>query len=440
MSSSLLAPALVLAAGLGLALAAPLYSLLIADLLLGAWPVGWELGGVLLDPTDLVLASLLAGLLLRGRLCRPPQVPYLGLWLLLGVLLCVSYLAAPTSQGNLTGPLRITYQLYRYCWKPILFYPLAAVLLCRRDRLRVTWVAIVIAGDLFALQGLPDGYAGLRASGPFRTANELGAVLVVPILTALGLLLIRPSRRSWLLALASLPVLLRAFLFTGSRGAFAAVLVATGLMLGLLFKAPGVRPRIWRLALGSAVLGLLLMVAKPGLTQRPNVKRFLTLSQGTEASTFRWRIEERWPHFWRIAIASPWLGTGTIVDPGLSDRANTPHNGYLALAVKLGFPTLALYLAFGAAALGNSMRLRRIRGDPRLSAFGALNAAVVVALLVHNLVDSTILMPFIAKLFWLHTAFAAVAARRPELFLAPVEPYQEAGPVAPAAPGTIPAA
>lgn len=439
MSSSLLAPVLVLAAGLALALAAPLYSLLIADLLLGTWPVGWEVGGVLLDPADLVLVSLLLGLVLRGRLSWPLQVPYLRLWLLLGVALSAAYVTSPLSQEYLTNPVRIAYQLYRYCWRPILFYPLTALLLCRRDRFQIALVVIVLTGDLCALQGLPDGYAGLRASGPFGTANELGAALVVPIVAALALLLIRPSRKTWLLALASLPLLLRTFLFTGSRGAFAGVLVGMALMLGFLLRSPALRPRIARLALAAAGLGLVLAVVKPGLSQRPNVQRLLTLSEGAEASTFQWRIEERWPHFWRIAVAHPWLGTGTIVDPSLGDRANTPHNGYLAIAVQSGFPALALYLIFAITAVANSLRLRQVRGDPRLSALGVANAAALVALLAHSVVDSTLLMPFVSKLFWLHTAFAAVALRQPALFLAPGEAQQEEVPEELALPGASPA-
>lgn len=427
MNASMLLPVLVLAAALGTALVGPLYTLLVGDLLLGAWPAQWDVGGVLLDPTDVLLGALVTGLLLRGRRTRPIAVPYLRLWLLLGLLLSAAYLLTPLSREYLTDPVRIVYQLYRYCWKPILLFPLAALLLCRRDRLPTVLLVLVAVGDLCALQGIPEGYAGLRAHSPFDSANSLGAALVVPILAALALALLRPSRRIWLFSLASLPVLLRAFLFTGSRGAFAAVMVGVSLMLVLLVRTPASRPRVARFALAAAaVLLLLVVVVKPGLSQRPNVQRLLSLSEGTEASTFRWRIEERWPHFWRIAVAHPWFGTGTEVDPSLGERANTPHNGYLAIAVWSGFPALAVYLAFAFTALANSIRMRRLWRDPELRAFAAVNASALLAILVHNIVDSVILMPFVAKLFWMHTAFAAMAVRQPELFLAPERPVATA--------------
>ena len=82
---------------IGLALAAPLYFLLLIGLPLQILPGQWELAGVMVDPTDLIFGALAAGLLLRARRANGSErngIPYLGLWLLFGTYLLVLWLIA----------------------------------------------------------------------------------------------------------------------------------------------------------------------------------------------------------------------------------------------------------------------------------------------------------------------------------------------------------
>jgi O-antigen ligase len=463
LSSSLFAPAVALV--VVLALTAPLPALLMLDLLLVFLPGNWLISGVRVDPGDLVIGGILLGLALRGwRGSGRPwyRLPGIGLWLLLGVALSAAYLVAPENQPNLTGPVRIAYQLYRYCWKPILYFPLAALLL---GGLRRTWAvlwALLLSGDVCAVLALPEGFRGLRAQGPFDSPNTMGALLIVPMLIAVAGLLSDQRGLAKLVHGASLLLLGRALLFTGSRGALMAVCLGAVVLLWQAARRSAGRRRLARLA-PLALAGLLAAAAMhPGLLSGPNLQRFLTLAHPMSEDTFQWRLKERWPHFWRQVEAHPWFGVGTYVDPSLGTSANTPHNGYISIAVMSGLPALVLYVLLGGLALYRTLlRLRRERrlrraagaagaatstawrppgGPARPQAvpagaaaapanaagaeagwlLDALVAAALAGLLVHNFDDTVIVLPALAKQFWLLVGLglvppglAALQAARP---------------------------
>lgn len=405
-------PVLVVLA-LVLALAAPLHLLLFLDVLLSLFPGRWEIAGVLVDPSDVTFAALVLGLVLRARRTNDGEkIPHLGLWLLLGCLLSLSYLRAPDSQPYLTGPLEILYQLYRYCWKGLLYYPLAVVLLARPERFRKLILVVIAVGVLFSIQAIPGGYAGERG-GPLLGGNALGLALHFPLLATLALLSTADRRGVKVWSSVALILIVRGLTFSASRGAFLAALVGAAVLFGLLVTRPGVRPRLARLAAGFAVLAAVLLVVTPDLLERPTFQRFGTLTSAPdEDSTLSWRMEERWPHFWDKALAHPWLGVATDIDPALGAVANTPHNGYLSLAVSHGFPALAIVLAFAWLGVRGCLRLLRLSDHPGERLFGAVGTASLAALLVHNLVDNGFGLPFTAKLFWIFTALAIAGARR----------------------------
>jgi O-antigen ligase len=388
-----------------LAMTAPLSALVGVDLALVALPGQWRIGGVWVDAADLVNAGLLLALWARGRRAAgAPRLarPLLLLWLALGLLLSAAYLTAPDNAPFLTGPLRVGYQLYRYCWKPILYFPLYFLLLAERRRLGTALLAAVTGADLCALWALPQGFHGLRASGPFVSPNTLGAVLVVPALISAIALLAGESRRWRLFHAASLLLIGRALLFAGSRGALMAVLVGLAVALALLARRPASRARMARAAPWALAGAALVLLASPGVLERPNVQRLLTLLHPAQEETFRWRLHARWPHFWQQVEAHPWLGVGSEVDRSLGESANTPHNGYIAIAVASGLPALAIYLIVAGLALRGAWRARHGSGDGA----GGLPLAVAAAaglagLLVHSSVDTILTIPYVAKLFWL---------------------------------------
>lgn len=397
-----------------LALRAPPHFLLAVDLLLVAYSPGqWHLAGVMFDPSDLVFAFLLASVALNPRSWQSLQrIPYLGLWFLLGAVLSLSYVASPLSSEYMTDPARVTYQLYRYAWKPILYYPLAAMLLSEVRPARIILFTLIATGALCALQSIPQGYSGLRAGGPFGIqANALGAVLTVPIvLSTLMLLVASGSLQLRAILVGVLLLLARGILFTGSRGAIAATVAGCGIGALLLTVLPKTRYLMMRIG-GPAVLGAAILLLIPGALERPTLKRALSVTEGTSAETLRWRLEERWPHFLQEALENPYLGTGTEIDPSLGIGGNTPHNGYIAIAAKRGFPAAVIYLIFAFLGIRNSLRLIYTRRPNRWgAAIGIICAASISAILVHNIVESLFEFPFIAKVFWIYVALASVAA------------------------------
>lgn len=394
-----------------LALFAPLHYLLLIDLCLVALRGEWQIAGILFDPSDLAFAALALGLLFRTRRVESEGeriVTYLPLWVILTLLLSTAYLVAPINRDYLTDPVRVVYQLYRYCWRFTLFYPLAALLLTTRERLKLATMAILVGGGLCSAQAIPQGFAGYRATGPFTSGNTLGGVLIVPILISLHGLISDSSRGRQIAYGMSLLVFLRALVFSGSRGAFVALLIGAGVLLALLFVLGATRRRILTYSLAGGVVFFALVLASPNIASGPNVGRLLTaLSSGTEAGNFQWRLTERWPYFWGRIMEHPWFGVGTDVDESLGPMG-TPHNGYLAVAATYGLPALLAFVLFLVLGLGAGLRAMRRCRDPGDRTMAALCVAGLSALAVHNMVDALFLIPFIAKMVWLLVAATAL--------------------------------
>lgn len=416
-STALLAgliPVLVLLVFVG-----PPHLLLALDLLFIIFPVEWDVGNVHIDLTDVIFAAILLGFLLRPswrRARKGQRIPYFGLWACYGVLASLAYLMAPINSEYLTDPIRIGYQLYRYAWKPILYYGLAALLITDRKRLDIVFLAIILAGDICAVEATIQGYAGLEANGPFFQKNQLGGAVIIPLFLALGGYLTSASRTRKLFYAGSILLLGRALTISASRGAFVAAVVAMGFFLVALAGTTEGRARVRRLV-APALIGLpLLLALSPDLLQRPSLKYMLTASNPDTVDNFQWRQQERWPYFWDKITTHPWFGIGTDVDPDLGEHANTPHNGYLSVAVINGLPVLGIFVVFSVLALRNGVRAFRRAGDVREGILAVSMAAALVTILCHNLVDSTITTTIPAtKGFWLLTAELAIVAARPRV-------------------------
>jgi O-antigen ligase len=392
------------------ALTSPLHWLVLLDLgVVGSADL--HVAGARIDSSDIVFVAVVLGLLLRSpRSLFPQGLPNLSLWLALGTVLSASYLVAPVNQHQLEQPLSIAYQVYRYCWQPILPFLLGALLLASAERARQLMLTLTLLGGAFGLVGMLHGLSGGRAGGPYGMGrgNTLGGWLIVSIACAITLLALAGGQRRKLLVTVALALMLGALVYSNSRGAFVGFVVGLAFFSGMLLSKKGGRHRLARLMLVAAGLFLVASLLRPGLLQRGHVQNFMELAEGTEVSTFEWRMEHRWPHFFALAREHPWLGTGTYVDPTLSRRANTPHNGYLAVAVRSGFPAAALYLLFGLLAVGNGVRLFRNHPDPDLALTALGLATAVVCVLVHNFGESTLVTPReVGRMFFLATGVLA---------------------------------
>ncbi len=390
---------------------APFYTLVFFDLCLIRIVEPWYLGGTLVDPSDLFVASFGLAILLRARFSPRTlltQIPYLIPWLMLGTVLSLSYVASPENAENLTSPVRVAYQVYRYCWKGLLYYPICLIVLRSLKHARITFAACVLGANLCAAQAVYQGYTGVsEPPGPFVTGNGLAAVLAVPFILSLSGILFPASRLHWLFSGASFVLMMRAILFSASRGGMVSVTAAAGVLGAIAFLIPSGRKRIFRVLPIAILASILLLLARPDLLERPTVKHAMTVSEGSKTANMQWRIQERWPHFIDIALDNPWLGTGTYIDKSLSQKANTPHNGYIAVAVKYGLIAFGLFLFFLLRLLRDCFLAfrRSSRFDERM--FFLTLASAMVGLMTHNLVETTWLDPVVLRYFWLICALVA---------------------------------
>ncbi len=396
----------------------PIWWLLLLDLVTVTFVGGWSVGPLRIGAGDLMAVSVLWALVLRGRRSEPwrwGKLPLLLPWLVFGVLLCCSYLEAPANQRNLTDPIRVAYQLCRYCLRPIIYFPLALLLLRSPVRAYLMVGFIQGAAVLCSLMAIHQGYSGVNAApGPFGTGNLLGGQLIVSfVLSGAGTVFPR-TRRSFVLNGLALLLITRALLFTQSRGAMVAAGAGAVFFAVLLLSRHLGRRRLAYLAPLAFLALIASLPLMPKVLANPFVTHALSASNGTEDSTMRWRMEQRWPHFWAIALANPWLGTGTAVDPALGDKANTPHNGFLSMLVMWGFPALAILLFFAFRTIKNGCRLFWLAPNPDHKIFGLSIASALVGLLTHQLVEATLAINFNFKVFWLFAAVSELAKRWPD--------------------------
>ena len=404
---------------LALALRAPPYVLLLADLAFVFVPGFWILAGTYVDKTDMVFLGIAVALAThRGsrRRLRVQEIPYFGLWLAFGLISCVAYLYAPINQMNLTDPMRIAYQLYRYCWRPILYYPLTMLLLTDRKKLQAAMVTIVLVADVCALQGAWQGFGGDDATGPFADKNGLGGFLIMPLILSLSQFLYPQSKRAKQFFGASVLVLLRGLVSASSRGAFVATAGGIGFFLVVLATTTHGLSRVTRLAMTTFLLLLLSLAVRPDLLERPNVQHLLEATDPADVGNYQWRQEERWPYFRQKVLDNPWFGVGTDVDLTFTS-CPTPHEGYLAVSLISGIPACIILVTFAAlAGIREGTRVFSRGKDRNQQAIGLAVAASIIGLLIHNFVEATMVVASVMRVFWILAATAALLARRGAVF------------------------
>lgn len=387
------------------------YYLLLFDLAAIRYNRHWSLSGIRFDVNDIALGCLFCALMIKGRGQERRPVPYFWIWFALGVCMSVSYVLAEDNARSLTSPARVVYQLYRYCWKPILFYPICMTLIQNPKQVRQAFIASIIGANACALMAIQQGYAHLNTVGPFGAKNSMGGFMIIPTVMALVGAIFPTSRKMWFFSCISLVLMARATLFSASRGAMVSLVGGCLLYGAFVFLVPAGRRRILTLApLGLiAVIGLL--VVRPDILGRPAIRHVMTTAEGTSTNTMKWRMEQRWPFFFDKALQRPWFGWGNAVEESFGDAANTPHNGYLTMAVKNGFPVAFIYVFFYYRLVMDALRSFFKYKDSEARVFGIALASGATGVMVHNIIDATLVVPLFAKFFWMLCALAAAHAR-----------------------------
>jgi hypothetical protein len=400
----------VLALALLCAIRGSFLGLLILDIAASAaFPDDWYVASVLFNGSDIVFAMLIL-LAVVGRWpeggTRLRDVPGIRVWILIGLLSSWAYVAAPMNAIHLTDPARVAYQLYRYCWKPILFYPLVYIVVGSDPRrARTLLTAMLVMGGYTAATRLNEYFGGAPTTSFIRNKNLFAGLLIAPTIACFAMVLATPAGRRRALLLAGLALLGSGLVVAGSRGALVAAAAAAGLLTLRLVRFAGGRRRLLRLA-GWGALGLIVVVVllAPDISRLPGVKLLMELDQGTQVHNLTWRATERWPYFSQKVLQNPGLGVGTDRDQSLGLNAVTPHNGYLSLALIHGLPMAVLTVMFGIHAIRVARRTFLQRGDSQVRLLALGVGAAIVGLLVHNIVESTLNLPYVSKLYWLLVA------------------------------------
>ena len=379
---------------------------------------GWEIAGVRMDSTDLSL-GMMAYLTLSGRddtlRHYVGRLPHMWLWAIVLVAITVSYLNVPMNAHRLSDPARATYQVYRYCLRPLLAYPITMLILMHHwDRENRLLKVVVHLSAVAALYTIYHALSGQAAVGFMHHKNMMAGALVAPMIIALGLAQGAESARGRAYAFGSFLTIAVAITVSGSRGGFVAAMVGALVYVLVMAQFAGGRARLVRLAAVGVTALTLAVVGAPDLDRLPGVQALSELQQGTEVANLSWRMELRWPHFLEMALEHPWIGVGSDTDPMMEGEASTPHNGYLTLALRYGFPMMigVMLLVFYSAIHGlGSFYRKDLPARERIALLSV--GAGLIGVLVHNIVESTIAVPYTQKLVFMLCATAAITARMP---------------------------
>jgi O-antigen ligase len=389
-----------------------------ALILLCPFTMSYEIGqlkGVRIqDPILVVLAvsvalSMLAGSVRVNPLKSPLAKIVFGLWLFLVVWASIAFLAGPANQWFLGGFMKNNWYLFRGVWRDLLLLPL--IVYCINDRKatrRVINLIIIIsvAIAIYTLFLAPG--TGIDTTGPFKHRNLLAGYLILAIPWPLARLFLENNWQRKLLYAGILLLLLRTLMLAGSRGGYASFLAS---LLPFALFVP--RRRLVSIGL-SALVGLSLLLALIGNPlERPYVQRFLTLTKPQEQRTLHWRVDQ-WKLVAQRVSERPMLGSGSDWDASLLERERlaTPHNGYLGVAVTSGIPAAAAWIlllgVLAFTAFRRCLILTSLDIEDRALWVGLLG--FLLALMVHNTVDSTLYAAGVQPLFWIVVSVALIAA------------------------------
>lgn len=361
---------------------------------------------VLIALMIIVAASVIADASRLERFRTPFGKAALWLWLFIAVWGSVTFLMGPANAWMIGDPASNTWYVYRAVMRPLLPFPLFVYCLGGESSARRTVDLLLIVSVAVSAHAIMEAsITGLKAAGALDYKNALAVFLVLVIPFAVSRLLLRDSSVPTRLVYAgALLILLRGLWLTGSRGGMVCVLAS-------LFPVAIMVPRRRLIATGSALLlGLALVVAAKGdLRDRPNMKRYLSLSNPFQVRNLQWR-QEQWDLFADRIAERPWMGTGSDVDKSLIEkgRLGTAHNAFLAAALRSGVPAAVawgcLLLMVGFISLRRAWRTV----EAKTRAFWIGMSGFTVALLVNCMVETGLFMLQVQHLFWILLAVAVL--------------------------------
>lgn len=346
-------------------------------------------------------AIILLGWLVACALGRAPRWvttgPELAIWAFLFAILVSSIFSVNLRLTLFGAPARyegvlawLAYTALFFCG--VHFFGSASAFggLVRAVAITATAVSLYATAQAFfppLFQGeafMQSWYSGLgmpRSGSTLGSPVALGGYLafLLPLILATA---VTSNQYAWLLASITAVV---ALLLTLSRGAWLAAAVAYGLMMVM---AGEVRGRAVGVTMAAALaLGVAILVARVGTAESVTARATSTVAVHSGSVASRLYI---WRQTAVLVGQRPWTGWGieTLREvfpyrrvelvkhfgprPVIIDKA---HNDVLQVAVSIGLPGAAAYLAIWVSLLGAAMRLRRrVTGIDRVIAAGWLAA------------------------------------------------------------------
>jgi putative inorganic carbon (hco3(-)) transporter len=244
---------------------------------------------------------------------------------------------------------------------------------------------------------LESSYGGAtvsgRLEGAFSSPNQLGALVAVGAVLAVGVAVGARMGRSRVFGGLALALLLAVLALSLSRGAWIGAALAFGFLIVTLKEA---RRMLFAFAVPLVVIGFFVWSAEP---DRPELK---VVGERAKAFTARSPYDGR-DQIWAEAIREikndPLTGQGPGNFPVASVRAGSEassvspdhaHNLFLNWAAETGIPAVVIIIFF-IVALGEATRragrAARERGDPRDRAIVLAIAAALIAVLGQGLFD-----------------------------------------------------
>jgi probable O-glycosylation ligase (exosortase A-associated) len=201
----------------------------------------------------------------------------------------------------------------------------------------------------------------------YANPNQLGALTLLQLALAFGLLFTARQRVVFFGAIASLAVLPIVILMTGSRGVFIALVVFTGLVLAR-------HPKRGRLLMGLSVVALIAVLAAPEIVWKrvgglSRVRGTENLRDADTSAEQRWEILQA---SFRIISDYPVVGTGpgtvgpylAMYDPHIRMIHDT-HSTYVNVLLETGIIGLVIFVGLLGTVLRRAHRaLRSLRQRP----------------------------------------------------------------------------
>lgn len=349
------------------------------------------------------LTTLGSGSPRLARFTAPRTRLLLMLWIFLLAWGTITFLLGPANQWLLSDKIHNAWFVWCDIGRPLCVFPVMLACLDGRRMVERVMLLFVLVGAGVAVNAIwLAGSMEDNAHGHFETGNSLAGYLILVLpLAAARLATTRNNLERGLCGVAMV-LMLRALWLAGSRGGLVAFLVS---MIVLACFIP--RRRVAAASVAALAALLLVVGLRGGLQHIPMLERFSVLTDVKDVETFQWR-QEQWAIFLERIKGRPLLGYGSDVDESLKDldRARTAHNAFLALSVKSGIPVAAAWAAVLLLVAGLAVRCALAPREESDRPFWYALLSFLGALVMHNMVESTLVTPVVQDLFWISTACA----------------------------------